>query len=225
MTNYYSQHSKVYVAVDCIIFGFDEGKLKLLVGKRKMEPGYGEWSLYGGFVDEDESIDAAASRVLYELTGMKNAFMKQIAAFGAVDRDPGERVVSIAYYSLINVKDYDDSLRKNHGLEWVSLDEMPPLYSDHSQMIVKALASLRRSISTEPLGFKLLPDLFTLTQLQHVYEAVLGQEIDKRNFRKRIKQIDFIEKTELIDKKTSKRGASLYRFNKRSYEEDPIFKL
>lgn len=225
MTNYYSQHSKVYVAVDCIIFGFDEGKLKLLVGKRKMEPGYGEWSLYGGFVDEDESIDAAASRVLYELTGMKNAFMKQIAAFGAVDRDPGERVVSIAYYSLINVKDYDDSLRKNHGLEWVSLDEMPPLYSDHSQMIVKALASLRRSISTEPLGFKLLPDLFTLTQLQHVYEAVLGQEIDKRNFRKRIKQIDFIEKTELIDKKTSKRGASLYRFNKRSYAEDPIFKL
>ena len=225
MTNYYSQHSKVYVAVDCIIFGFDEGKLKLLVGKRKMEPGYGEWSLYGGFVDEDESIDAAASRVLYELTGMKNAFMKQIAAFGAVDRDPGERVVSIAYYSLINVKDYDDTLRKNHGLEWVSLDEMPPLYSDHSQMIVKALASLRRSISTEPLGFKLLPDLFTLTQLQHVYEAVLGQEIDKRNFRKRIKQIDFIEKTELIDKKTSKRGASLYRFNKRSYEEDPIFKL
>lgn len=225
MTNYYSQHSKVYVAVDCIIFGFDEGKLKLLVGKRKMEPGYGEWSLYGGFVDEDESIDAAASRVLYELTGMKNAFMKQIAAFGAVDRDPGERVVSIAYYSLINVKDYDDSLRKNHGLEWVSLDEMPPLYSDHSQMIVKALASLRRSISTEPLGFNLLPDLFTLTQLQHVYEAVLGQEIDKRNFRKRIKQIDFIEKTELIDKKTSKRGASLYRFNKRSYEEDPIFKL
>ena len=225
MTNYYSQHSKVYVAVDCIIFGFDEGKLKLLVGKRKMEPGYGEWSLYGGFVDEDESIDAAASRVLYELTGMKNAFMKQIAAFGAVDRDPGERVVSIAYYSLINVKDYDDSLRKNHGLEWVSLDEMPSLYSDHSQMIVKALASLRRSISTEPLGFKLLPDLFTLTQLQHVYEAVLGQEIDKRNFRKRIKQIDFIEKTELIDKKTSKRGASLYRFNKRSYEEDPIFKL
>ena len=225
MTNYYSQHSKVYVAVDCIIFGFDEGKLKLLVGKRKMEPGYGEWSLYGGFVDEDESIDAAASRVLYELTGMKNAFMKQIAAFGAVDRDPGERVVSIAYYSLINVKDYDDSLRKNHDLEWVCLDEMPPLYSDHSQMIVKALASLRRSISTEPLGFKLLPDLFTLTQLQHVYEAVLGQEIDKRNFRKRIKQIDFIEKTELIDKKTSKRGASLYRFNKRSYEEDPIFKL
>ena len=225
MTNYYSQHSKVYVAVDCIIFGFDEGKLKLLVGKRKMEPGYGEWSLYGGFVDEDESIDAAASRVLYELTGMKNAFMKQIAAFGAVDRDPGERAVSIAYYSLIDVKDYDDTLRKNHGLEWVSLDEMPPLYSDHSQMIVKALASLRRSISTEPLGFKLLPDLFTLTQLQHVYEAVLGQEIDKRNFRKRIKQIDFIEKTELIDKKTSKRGASLYRFNKRSYEEDPIFKL
>lgn len=225
MTNYYSQHSKVFVSVDCIIFGFDEGKLKLLIGKRLMEPCYGEWSLYGGFVGADESVDDAASRVLFELTGMKKAFMKQVGAFGAVDRDPGERVISIAYYSLINVKDYDDKLRQDHHLEWISLDELPRLYSDHSKMVVKALTMLRKSIGTEPLSFKLLPDLFTLTQLQHVYEAVLGQEIDKRNFRKRIKQIDFIEKTELIDKKTSKRGASLYRFNKRSYDEAPTFKL
>lgn len=225
MTNFYSQHSKVFVSVDCIIFGFDEGKLKLLIGKRLMEPGYGEWSLYGGFVGVDESVDDAACRVLLELTGMKKAFMKQVGAFGTVDRDPGERVVSIAYYSLINVKDYDDNLRISHQLEWVSLDELPKLYSDHSKMVFKALTMLRRSIGTEPLSFKLLPDLFTLTQLQHVFEAVLGQEIDKRNFRKRIKQIDFIEKTELIDKKTSKRGASLYRFNKRSYDEAPTFKL
>lgn len=225
MTNFYSQHSKVFVSVDCIIFGFDEGKLKLLIGKRLMEPGYGEWSLYGGFVGVDESVDDAASRVLLELTGMKKAFMKQVGAFGAVDRDPGERVISIAYYSLINVRDYDDNLRQSHQLEWVCLEELPKLYSDHSKMVLKALTMLRRSIGTEPLSFKLLPDLFTLTQLQHVYEAVLGQEIDKRNFRKRIKQIDFIEKTELIDKKTSKRGASLYRFNKRSYDEAPIFKL
>ena len=103
MTNFYVQHNKAYVAVDCIIFGFDEGKLKLLIGKRKMDPGFDEWSLYGGFVEQNESIDEAASRVLYNLTGMKNAFMKQVAAFGAVDRDPGERVISIAYYSLINV--------------------------------------------------------------------------------------------------------------------------
>ncbi|MCI7314061.1 MAG: NUDIX domain-containing protein [Prevotella sp.] len=225
MTNFYVQHNKAYVAVDCIIFGFDEGKLKLLIGKRKMDPGFDEWSLYGGFVEQNESIDEAASRVLYNLTGMKNAFMKQVAAFGAVDRDPGERVISIAYYSLINVKDYDDKLRQEHNLSWVSLEELPQLYSDHNKMVQTALNILRHNISTEPLGFKLLPDLFTLTQLQHVYEAVLGNEIDKRNFRKRIKQIDFIEKTELIDKKTSKRGAALYRFNKKSYAEYPSFKL
>lgn len=225
MTNFYAQHNKAYVAVDCIIFGFDEGKLKLLIGKRQMNPGFGEWSLYGGFVEQDESIDEAASRVLLNLTGMKNAFMKQVGAFGAVDRDPGERVISIAYYSLINVKEYDDTLRQEHNLEWISLEEIPKLYSDHNKMVEKALRILHRNISTEPLGFKLLPDLFTLTQLQHVYEAVLGHEIDKRNFRKRIKQIDFIEKTELIDKKSSKRGAALYRFNKKSYAEDPTFKL
>lgn len=225
MTNYYVQHSKAYVSVDCIIFGFEENKLKLLIGKRQMNPGYGEWSLYGGFVEHNESIDDAAKRVLFELTGLKKAFMKQLGAFGAIDRDPGERVISIAYYSLINVKDYDDKLRQEHNLEWVSLEDMPPLYSDHSLMVEKALKIIQSNISTEPIGFKLLPDLFTLTQLQKVYEAVLNQEIDKRNFRKRIKQIDFIEKTELIDKKSSKRGAALYRFNRKSYAEAPTFKL
>ena len=151
--------------------------------------------------------------------------MKQVGAFGAIDRDPGERVISIAYCALINVKDYDDKLREQHGLEWVNLEDMPQLYSDHNDMVNKAIHLLRRRINTEPLSFNLLPELFTLTQLQHVYEAVLGEEIDKRNFRKRIKQIDFIEKTELIDKVTSKRGAALYRFNKRIYAEDPSFKL
>ena len=152
--------------------------------------------------------------------------MKQVGAFGAVDRDPGERVVSIAYCALINVKDYDDKLRKKYGLEWVTLDNMPPLYSDHEKMVWKAISLLRRRINTEPLSFNLLPTLFTLTQLQNVYEAILGEEIDKRNFRKRIKSIDFIEKTELIDKVTSKRGAALYRFNKKAFEkEDASFKL
>ena len=151
--------------------------------------------------------------------------MKQVHTFGAIDRDPGERVISVAYCALINVKDYDESLLQEHGVQWVELNKIPPLYSDHNEMVNRAISMLRRRISTEPLSFNLLPDLFTLTQLQHVYEAVLGGEIDKRNFRKRIKSIDFIEKTELIDKLTSKRGAALYRFNKRMYEEDPSFKL
>jgi hypothetical protein len=151
--------------------------------------------------------------------------MKQVATFGAIDRDPGERVISVAYCALINVKDYAVNLLQEHGVEWVELGKMPKLYSDHNDMVKKAVGLLRRRINSEPLSFNLLPDLFTLTQLQHVYEAILGEEIDKRNFRKRIKQIDFIEKTELIDKETSKRGAALYRFNKRIYLEEPTFKL
>lgn len=225
MTTFYNEHSKVFVSVDCIVFGFQNNKLKLLIGKRKMDPGRGEWSLYGGFVGENESLDDAANRTLSELTGLKNMYMKQIGAFGATDRDPGERVISVAYCALINVNDYDRSLLDEHQLEWVNLDDMPRLYSDHNDMVRKAITLLRRRISTEPLSFNLLPDLFTLTQLQHVYEAVLGEEIDKRNFRKRIKTIDYIERTEFIDKLTSKRGASLYRFNKKAYKEDPTFKL
>ena len=225
MTQYYSEHSQVWVSVDCIVFGFEDNKLKLLIGRRHMDPGRGEWSLYGGFVKNDESLEDAANRVLQDLTGLNKIYMKQVGAFGAIDRDPGERVISVAYCALINVKDYDDKLRKEHGLQWVDIDELPKLYSDHNIMVQKAITMLQRRINTEPLSFNLLPDLFTLTQLQHVYEAILGEEIDKRNFRKRITQIDFIEKTELIDKLTSKRGAALYRFNKKMYADYPSFKL
>ena len=225
MTTFYSEHSQVLLSVDCIIFGFDEGKLKILIGRRKMDPGRGEWSLYGGFVRSDEGIDDAANRVLYELTGLRNLFMRQVGAFGDVDRDPGERVVSIAYYALINVNDYDDHLRMEHGVEWVNFDELPQLYSDHNEMVLKARKLMKQKIATQPVGFRLLPSLFTLTQLQRLYEAVNGEPTDKRNFRKRIKEMDFIEKTELIDKTGSKRGAFLYRFNKRAYNEDQNFKL
>lgn len=225
MTEYYSEHAKVLVSVDCLVFGFEEDKLKLLIGKRKMDPGRGEWSLYGGFVGPSESLADAANRVLKDLTGLDKLYMRQVGAFGAIDRDPGERVISVAYCALINVKDYDDKLRKSYGLEWAPLDKLPKLYSDHNKMIQDAVNMLKKSIKTEPISFNLLPDLFTLTQLQHVYEAVLGKEIDKRNFRKRIKQIDFIEKTDKIDKITSKRGAALYRFNDTAYLADPDFKL
>lgn len=224
MNTFYGEHSKVWLSVDCIIFGFDEGKLKILIGKRKMDPGRGEWSLYGGFVRSD-NVDDAASRTLFELTGLRNLFMRQVGAFGNVDRDPGERVVSIAYYALINVKDYDDILRRAHGLEWMDVNEIPQLYSDHNEMVLKARKMMQQKLATEPVGFRLLPSLFTLTQLQKLYEAVNGVELDKRNFRKHVKEMDFIEKTELIDKTSSKRGAYLYRFNKRVYNEDPTFKM
>jgi ADP-ribose pyrophosphatase YjhB (NUDIX family) len=208
------------VSVDVIVFGFEENRLKVLVGRRQMDPGRGEWSLYGGFVAADESVDQCAHRTLRKLTGLENLYMRQVGAFGSVDRDPGERVVSIAYYALINVKDYDERLRREHHVEWVDINSLPPLYSDHNEMVSQALRRMRLKMRTQPIGFRLLPELFTLTQLQRLYEAVSGHEIDKRNFRKRIKEMDFIENTELIDKNTSRRGAVLYRFNQNAYNDN-----
>ena len=225
MTIYYQGHQKILVSVDCIIFGFEHNKLKVLIGHRALDPGKGEWSLYGGFVRNEESIDDAADRTLFELTGMRNVYMRQVGAFGSVNRDPGERVVSIAYYALINVKDYDTKLLKEHDVEWVDIESLPQMFSDHREMIAKARQKMQEKIRTEPISFRLLPSLFTLTQLQRLYEAVNGEEVDKRNFRKRIKEMDFIEKTELIDKTSSKRGAYLYRFNKNAFHEGTNFKL
>lgn len=225
MTKFYNEYSKVLVSVDCIIFGFNEGELRVLIGKRKMEPGLGKDSLYGGFVRNNESVDEAANRVLLELTGLRNLYMQQVGAFGQVDRDPGERVISIVYYALINTTDYDSMQQKQHDVHWVNINDLPELYSDHNEMVRKAHKMMKDKISREPISFRLLPNLFTLTQLQKVYEDVCGEEVDKRNFRKRIKEMDFIEKTELIDKTSSKRGAYLYRFNKKAYKEDPNFKL
>ena len=167
----------------------------------------------------------AASRVLYELTGLRNVYMQQVGAFGHVDRDPGARVVSVAYYALINVKDYDEKLRVEHGVDWVDVEKMPTMYSDHQKMVARARKMMQDKLKTEPAGFNLLPPLFTLTQLQRLYEVVYGQELDKRNFRKRVKEMESIEKTELIDKKSSKRGAALYRFNDKIYNEEQYFKL
>jgi ADP-ribose pyrophosphatase YjhB (NUDIX family) len=211
--------------VDCIVFGFDKGKLKVLIGKRAMDPGRGEWSLYGGFVGVKESIDEAAERTVAELTGLDNLYMRQVGAFGNVDRDPGERVISIAYYALINVNDYDEKLQAKHDVQWWDIDKLPKMYSDHNEMVHRARKMMKHKVTTEPIGFRLLPELFTLTQLQQLYESINGEEIDKRNFRKRVADMDFIEKTDKIDKTGSKRGAALYQFNQNAYEEDPFFRL
>lgn len=225
MTQYYDNIEPILVSVDCIVFGFDEGKLKLLIGKRKFDPGIGQWSLYGGFVRPNESLHEAAERTLNELTGLDNMYLTQVGTYGKIDRDPGERVISVAYCALINVSDYSEARQKEYGVEWVNVDTLPQLYSDHGKMVNDALAKLRRHISNEPLCFNLLPELFTLTQLQLLYEAILGEEIDKRNFRKRIKGVPSIQKTEFIDKNTSKRGAYLYRFSESGFIKDAKFVL
>lgn len=225
MSNYYSINPKFYVSVDCIIFGFYEGELNLLLLKRNFEPALGEWSLMGGFVQENESVDDAAKRVLAELTGLDQVYMKQVSSFGAIDRDPGERVVSIAYYALININEYDRELVQRHNAFWVNINELPPLIFDHQAMVEQARALMQQKASVAPIGFNLLPKLFTLSQLQSLYEAIYGEAIDKRNFRKRIAEMDYIEKTDLIDKTSSKRGAALYQFNEKVYRKAPKFKL
>lgn len=225
MTNYYSKNPKFYISVDCIIFGFSGGELSLLLLKRNFEPARGEWSLMGGFVQENESVDDAAKRVLAELTGLDEVYMEQVGAFGNVHRDPGGRVVSIAYYALVNINEYDRELVRQHNAFWININELPPLIFDHSAMVEKARALMQQKASTKPIGFNLLPSLFTLSQLQSLYEAIYGEPLDKRNFRKRVAEMNYIEKTEKIDKTGSKRGAALYQFNENAYKQTPKFKL
>ena len=225
MTTYYNINPQFYVSVDCIIFGFDKGSLKLLLLKRNFEPAKGSWSLMGGFVQDGESVDDAAKRVLAELTGLENVYMEQVGTFGEVDRDPGERVISVAYYALININEYDRNLVQQHNAHWAEINEIPPLVFDHPQMVKQARIMLQKKASSEPIGFNLLPSLFTLFQLQSLYEAIYGEPLDKRNFRKRVADLNYIEKTEKIDKTGSKRGAALYKFNENAYRKAPKFKL
>ena len=225
MTTYYNINPQFYVSVDCIIFGFDKGSLKLLLLKRNFEPAKGSWSLMGGFVQDGESVDDAAKRVLAELTGLANVYMEQVGTFGEVDRDPGERVISVAYYALININEYDRNLVQQHNAHWAEINEIPPLVFDHPQMVKQARIMLQKKASSEPIGFNLLPSLFTLFQLQSLYEAIYGEPLDKRNFRKRVADLNYIEKTDKIDKTGSKRGAALYKFNENAYRKAPKFKL
>ena len=225
MQQYYSQHPRFYHAVDCIIFGFSGGELHLLLLKRRFEPGKGEWSLMGGFVQEGECMDDAAKRVLTELTGLTDVFMQQVGTFGQVDRDPGERVISTAYYALININEYDRQLAENHNAFWVNIDKLPPLLFDHEEMVDRARRFMKIQAAMQPISFHLLPEHFTLTQLQTLYEAINGESIDKRNFRKRVAELGYVEKTKLIDKLTSRRGAALYKFNEEDYKKTLKFKL
>lgn len=213
---YYREHAKHYVGVDCVIFGLYGGKLNILLIKRRMMPGKDQWSLMGGFVEENESADDAAQRVLHQLTGLENVFMEQIGTFGAIDRDPGARVISIAYCALINFDEHDRQRVIDNNALWVALDNMPPLAFDHAAIVDKARDWLREKADRLPIVFRFLPEHFTLTQLQSVYEAILGEDLDKRNFRKRIAEMGMLENTGMIDKSHSKRGAHLYKLRNTS---------
>lgn len=210
---HYSDIPKFHVAVDCMIFSVIEGKLHILLVERDFEPEKGKWSLIGGFVTQKESVDDAAMRVLRQLTGIQNAFIRQIGAFGEVNRDPGARVISVAYFSLVDIEKIEMK-EKSDKVRWVDVENLPELGFDHPEMIKRALSVMREKILNEALAFNLLPELFTLTQLQVLVESVMGRKLDKRNFRKRVMDIPGICSTEKIDKLSSKRGAKLYRYEK-----------
>ncbi len=215
----YQIKEKMYVATDCIIFGFQEGKLKLLVFKRRVEPLKGEWSLIGSFVRLDEDLEYACQRVLRETTGLENVFMQQLKSYGKKDRDPGYRCISIAQYALIRIDDYDEELVEEHGARWYEIDHLPLLILDHNEMVHDALLQLKQNARYKPIGFELLPEKFTIPQLQTLYEAIYQRELDARNFRKKVLSLNVLEKLEEKDKSTSKRGAFLYKFNYENYQK------
>ena len=217
----YSKHSRHLVAVDCIVFGYDllKKEIKLLLVKRSFQPAKGKWSLEGGFVEKDESLDEAASRILRRLTGLDHIYLKQSYVYGEVNRDSGARVISVAYFALITIMDIDSELAEKNGAHWRSLSHLPALIFDHSEMVRKALKDLQDQVKIKPVGFELLPDKFTLVHLQELYEAIYQKNLDKRNFRKKILSMDILEKLDEKEKDTSKKGAFYYKFNKERYKK------
>ncbi|HUS86039.1 MAG TPA: NUDIX domain-containing protein [Bacteroidales bacterium] len=221
MSSFYQVEDKHLVAVDSIIFGYDiaDKELKLLLIKRLFDPGKGEWSLPGGFVRKDEAVLDAACRVLHQLTGLKNVYMEQSYAYGEVDRDPGGRVITISHFALIKSHEIDPVMKESSAATWRSIKRLPKLIFDHGKMVSRALWELKEGIKIKPVGFELLPEKFTLVQLQDLYEAIYQRGIDKRNFRKKILSMNLLEKLEEKEKETSKRGAYYYKFLPANYED------
>jgi|TARA_R110002012_G_scaffold66476_7_gene173671 8-oxo-dGTP diphosphatase len=215
----YSTEDRIHVAVDCIIFGFDGQELKALLIHRKMDPGLGVWSLMGGFVKIDESLDEAAVRILHSLTGLDNIYMEQLHSYGAVHRDIGGRVISVAYFALINIEDYEEQVLDEHDARWVPLNELPDLIFDHKQMVQDAHQRLRQKVANHPIGFALLPEKFTLPQLLSLYEAIYDAPIDKRNFSRKMLSLGILKKLAEKEKSSSRKGAFFYVFDQEKYEK------
>ena len=215
----YQTQTKVLVAIDSIIFGFDGEELKLLLVKRGIENERNTWSLMGGWVLPSESLEQASSRILYELTSLKDIYLEQLYTFGAPERDPVERTVSVAYFALINVDDYENTISKNFEAQWFSMQELPTLLFDHGQMVQKAIEYLRYKASQHPIGFELLPEKFTIPQLQKLYEAIFGTELDKRNFSRKLMSTNLLVKLTEKQKGYSKKGAFFYKIDEEKYKK------
>jgi 8-oxo-dGTP diphosphatase len=213
------QHPRPALTVDCVVFGFDEGELKVLLIERGQEPFKGRWALPGGFVRVDETLEAAARRELAEETGLANVFLEQLYTFSEVDRDPRERVVSVAHYALVKLSDHRARAATDAAnAQWFPVSKPPKLAFDHAEILRSGLARLQGKVRYQPIGFELLPRKFTLSQLQHLYEAVLETQLDKRNFRKKVLSFGLLiplKETQMVGRH---RPAQLFRFDAEEYE-------
>lgn len=217
--SHYSNKDRFLVAVDCIIIGFRDNELNILIARRPFEPLKGGWSLMGGFVNKEETVQNAAIRVVNEFTGISDVYLEQVGAYGDLERDLGERVISIAYYALVNIENFDKSLTSRFDAKWVKMNNLPELIFDHNKMVRDTLNQLQRRAAIKPIGFNLLNEQFTLPTLQSLYESIYQENIDKRNFRKKLTSMDILEKLDEKDKSSSKKGAYYYRFNKEKYDQ------
>jgi 8-oxo-dGTP diphosphatase len=213
-------YARPALAVDCVVFGLDDEDLKVLLIRRDLEPFAGRWALPGGFVHIDESVDDAARRELAEETGASRVYLEQLHTFGALDRDPRDRVVSVAYYALVNLADTRIKAATDaRDAAWFAVPDMPRLAFDHEDIVQAALERLRRQVRYRPVGFELLPGKFTLTMLQRLYEKILERELDKRNFRKKVLATGLLEELDEVEQDVAHRAARLYRFDKKRYRE------
>jgi 8-oxo-dGTP diphosphatase len=207
------------LTVDCVIFGLDDSELKVLLIQRKLSPFKGHWALPGGFVKLDETLDEAARRELVEETGVEDLFLEQLYTFSAVKRDPRERVVSIAYFALVNLDEHPAKAASDaEEVDWFSAFDLPELAFDHAEIVSVAMTRLQGKLRYEPVGFELLPQKFTLGQLQQLYEKVLNQPLDKRNFRKKILKMNLLIDTKEKQQNVSHRAAQLYQFDENKYQ-------
>src|SRR3989454_10326892 len=214
------QYPRAALTVDCVVFGLDESELKVLLIERALEPFKGKWALPGGFVRVDETLDEAARRELEEEAGLKNVFLEQLYTFGTVDRDPRERVVSVAYYALVKLADFSTKAATDAAdARWFPISKVPRLAFDHAEILATALTRLKGKVRYQPIGFELLPPKFTLSQLQHLYEAVLETEIDKRNFRKKVLSFSLLAPLKETFQAGRHRPAQLFRFDHQCYEK------
>lgn len=217
---YSYRYPRPALAVDCVVFGFDEGDLKVLLVQRKFKPFKNKWAFPGGFVQMNETLDEAARRELAEETGVKNLFLEQLYTFSDIKRDPRERVISVGYYALVKLGDYRPRAASDaREVGWFPVRSVPELGFDHAKILKTAVSRLQGKVRYQPVGFELLPQKFTLSELQHLYEVILARQFDKRNFRKKFLKMDLLQDTRESQIGVAHRAARLYAFNAKKYEQ------